>query len=342
MSINAMTIPIAMVATGGMGDHSMEITSEVANEMGSDGAMPGLNTDDPVPTTTGDDNPSPATAGDDDPATAEDGNPTSGECSFTPSTNVQTNHGEQPISSLHVGERVLAYNPKTKKIEYEPILHIWAHLDDDLVDLTITIVSKNVGKPLSAKSEIIHTTSEHPFLTLEKGFLPVSKLYPGMHILREDGSFGVVTTSKVVHAQSVMYNLTVAQDHTFMVGSEQWIVHNTCTGGPPDDLPGANRDSPPTVIGFKNALKLADHALRHAGASTPAGWKVYEQQAIRFMSGPPGESVWQLMRPNGDIVRWDPSTGWFGIIDKDGGVLSYMNIGEEKADPEGYFRLQYR
>jgi hypothetical protein len=48
-------------------------------------------------------------------------------CSFTPATKVATNHGEQPIGTLHVGEQVLAYNPQTHKMEYEPILHVWIH-----------------------------------------------------------------------------------------------------------------------------------------------------------------------------------------------------------------------
>src|SRR5258708_24546675 len=30
----------------------------------------------------------------------------------------------------------------------------------------------------------------------------------------------------------VMYNLEVAQDHTFTVGDGQWVVHNTCRPGP--------------------------------------------------------------------------------------------------------------
>ena len=44
---------------------------------------------------------------------------------------------------------------------------------------------------------------------------------------------GVVTGWKVVPGTKTMYNLEVAQDHTFTVGNGQWVVHNS--GGLCDD-----------------------------------------------------------------------------------------------------------
>src|SRR5260370_42444489 len=49
-----------------------------------------------------------------------------------------------------------------------------------------------------------------------------------MHVLRADGTYGVVTGWKVVPGSEGVYNLTVAYDHTFVVGTNQWVVHNTC------------------------------------------------------------------------------------------------------------------
>ena len=150
-------------------------------------------------------------------------------CSFTPQTQVKTDHGEQAIGTLQVGERVLAYNPKTHKMEYEPILHVWINHDNDLVDLTITTTTKGQrGKAATKTSEVIHTNQKHPFLTIEDGFVPVRDLKLGMHVLRADGRVGVVTGWQVVLGTKVMYNLEVAQDHTFVVGVGQWVVHNDC------------------------------------------------------------------------------------------------------------------
>lgn len=151
------------------------------------------------------------------------------ECSFTPTTQVTTNQGKQAIGKLKVGEKVLAYNPKTGKTELEPILHVWIHTDNDLVDLTITTKQH---APHSTKAtttkEVLHTNQKHPFFTLEHGFVPVGQLKLGMHVLSADGHIGVITGWKVVSGTKLMYNLEVAQDHTFVVGTGEWVVHNDC------------------------------------------------------------------------------------------------------------------
>ena len=63
--------------------------------------------------------------------------------------------------------------------------------------------------------------------------MPAGKLHPGMHVLQADGRVGVVTGWKLVAGTKLMYNLEVAQDHTFAVGVGQWVVHNKCD---PTDL----------------------------------------------------------------------------------------------------------
>src|SRR6266516_1321565 len=171
---------------------------------------------------------------------------TGGKCSFTPDTAVSTDHGEQAISTLQVGERVLAYNPKTGKMEQEPILHVWINHDSDLVDLTVTTTTKGEhGKPAPRTSEVVHTNQKHPFFTMERGFLPVGQVKLGMHILRADGRVGVVTGWKVVSGTRAMYNLEVAHDHTFTVGAGQWVVHNSnepCGVDPAQALAKARQD----------------------------------------------------------------------------------------------------
>jgi RHS repeat-associated protein len=147
--------------------------------------------------------------------------------SFAPQTKVATSKGPQAIVSLHPGENVWSYNPKTHKMELQPIEAVWINHDNDLVDLTmIFTTSAHAGKLAQKKSEVIHTNRKHPFLTVEKGFVPVASLHIGMHIVRAHGSAGVVSAWKAIPGTQAMYNLTVAQDHTFTVGSGQWIVHN--------------------------------------------------------------------------------------------------------------------
>ena len=171
-------------------------------------------------------------------------------CSFTLKTQVTTDHGKRSIGTLHIGDKVLAFNPKTGKMELEPILHVWINQDHDLVDLTITTTMKGPDGKVTKTSEVVHTNQKHPFFTMEHGFLPVGQIKPGMHLLRADGRVGVVTGWKVVPGTRTMYNLEVAQDHTFTVGAGQWVVHNC--GGVPSE-----------------AEQAADYAQANNGAAQP-------------------------------------------------------------------------
>ena len=54
-------------------------------------------------------------------------------------------------------------------------------------------------------------------------------LQAGDRVWKADGASGVVQSVEVALVQQRMYNLTVAEAHTFFVGEEQWLVHN-CGG----------------------------------------------------------------------------------------------------------------
>ena len=78
--------------------------------------------------------------------------------SFSADTQVATDKGEQAISSLKVGDKVLAYDPKTTRVELKAIDAALVHHDLTLEDLTID-------------GEIVHTTPNHPFYTQDKGWV---------------------------------------------------------------------------------------------------------------------------------------------------------------------------
>ncbi|MCB0107994.1 MAG: hypothetical protein KDE53_18860 [Caldilineaceae bacterium] len=94
---------------------------------------------------------------------------------------------------------------------------------------------------------MVETTPEHPFyvlasaplaLSFAEGWLavgetvgrwvPAGELAIGDAIRQADGTTGTVQAVEVVAQPQVMYNLTVAQAHTFFVGDGQWLVHNAC------------------------------------------------------------------------------------------------------------------
>ena len=56
--------------------------------------------------------------------------------------------------------------------------------------------------------------------------MPVGQIKLDMHIVEANGQVGRVSGWKVVPGVKTMYNLEVAQDHTFVVGMGMWVVHN--------------------------------------------------------------------------------------------------------------------
>lgn len=58
--------------------------------------------------------------------------------------------------------------------------------------------------------------------------MAAGQLVVGMHVMRADGSVGVVVGALAIPGVQEMDNLEVAHDHTFAVGTGEWIVHNAC------------------------------------------------------------------------------------------------------------------
>ena len=227
-----------------------------------------------------------------------------GGLSFTADTKVATAHGEQAIGKLHVGDKVWAYNPSTHKMELEPVQHVWLNHDHDLVDLTVATTVPGPHGKASQHDEVIHTNERHPFLTKEKGFVPVSQLGVGMHIRQADGSYGAVVKRMVVPGAKWMYNLEVAQDHTFTVGDGQWVVHNSNCGQVFSDL---------TNAGYKVTTHFMKTFTQRASGLTvddvigilQNGEHFYDTQDFNFVavSTVQGKGLFRIAYDSGDMWK---------------------------------------
>jgi hypothetical protein len=127
---------------------------------------------------------------------------------------VLTAAGAVAIGSLGVGDHVLAYDETTGTTASYPISVVHINADPE----TGTVV---IG------GEVIETTPEHPFYTLEAGWLDAEDLEPGMHVPSASGEPGEVSSVDFAARPAIMYNLTVEVAHTFFVGEGEWLVHNT-------------------------------------------------------------------------------------------------------------------
>ncbi|HEX6291760.1 MAG TPA: RHS repeat-associated core domain-containing protein [Herpetosiphonaceae bacterium] len=136
-------------------------------------------------------------------------------CSFSGDTPVSTEDGAKPIRDIKVGDRVLAYNEVLDSTGSYTVTAVWSHHDPVVERLTID-------------GEQLETTPEHPFYTEEHGWVPAGHLQVGAHVRTADGTPGTVQAVEFAHDPQPMYNLTVDQAHTYYVGEEQALVHNTC------------------------------------------------------------------------------------------------------------------
>ena len=101
--------------------------------------------------------------------------------------------------------------------------------DGDVRDVVAVLVHADaVTGTVVIDGELIETTPEHPFFSLDRGFVPASELRPGELVAAVSGRAGAVESITWAGGAAVMYNLTVAVDHTFFVGEGQWWVHNAC------------------------------------------------------------------------------------------------------------------
>ncbi len=99
--------------------------------------------------------------------------------------------------------------------------------------------STSSSSSTATAGETLHTTANHPWLTVDRGWVPAGAFQPGEPLVTlTGGSSGTVAWVHGVPGQADRYNLTVAHDHTYAVGASRAVVHNEGC----DDPTGAAKD----------------------------------------------------------------------------------------------------
>lgn len=147
--------------------------------------------------------------------------------SFGPETKVLLANGKtKAIKDLKPGEKVESADPRTGQDQGSRLVAATlVHLDDNLVDVTITTAD--------GRHATLHTTTEHPFWdTTTHAWVNAGDLIPGHHLATSDGTSPSVTAVKPTPGAAHRYNLTVQQLHTYYVlaGDTPVLVHNTGCG----------------------------------------------------------------------------------------------------------------
>ncbi|SFL91172.1 Ig-like domain-containing protein [Marinobacter zhejiangensis] len=140
-----------------------------------------------------------------------------GKNSFDGDTLVATESGLIPISDIKVGDLVWSYNEETGLRSLQEVVHlIVGEGEKEIVDISLP------------NGEVIEATAGHPFFEPNLGeWISAGELTQTQSLLSRDGEllsiFGLTSRTQ----NTVVYNLTVANDHNYYVGRSGVLSHNS-------------------------------------------------------------------------------------------------------------------
>ncbi len=75
--------------------------------------------------------------------------------------------------------------------------------------------------------------------------------------------------------------------------------------------------------GFVGTKQLNRHFMEHGGDFGASNAVEYEQAATAFLSGIAPSGIHECERKGGDIIRYDPQTQGYGVLDSSGTIRTY-------------------
>ena len=178
---------------------------------------------------------------------------TGGNC-FVAGTLVATESGPRPIEQLTVGTRVLARDADDESgasvTQWKPVTRTLHHVADTLVRLTLV---DDAGH-----REQLEVTREHRLRVAGRGWLEAGALRAGVDALeRRQGAPVMVADVAPLATTAEVYNVEVADFHSYYVGALETWAHNDC-GPLPTNADDANTQKNPGWIWAGNAWSGAE------------------------------------------------------------------------------------
>lgn len=141
-----------------------------------------------------------------------------GNTCFVAGTLVATVNGLVAIENIKAGDKVIATDPETMKVAAKTVVETYVRTDPKLYHIVIS-------------GEEFITTETHPFYVQQKGFVKAGELNVGDKLLDINGKTLVIEeiTIEITEEPTTVYNFQVEDFHTYHVGENGVLVHNTCT-----------------------------------------------------------------------------------------------------------------
>ncbi len=146
-----------------------------------------------------------------------------GNC-FVAGTHVWTPEGERPIEEIRVGDEVESMDPASGQRSRRAVLRTFARRASSLVDVQV--------ESAAGIQDVVRSTPEHPFWTLDRGWTLAGELAAGESILDQEGGEARVVSVTTIPIEAPVYNFEVDTDHAYFVGDLGLLVHNTCPNHP--------------------------------------------------------------------------------------------------------------
>jgi hypothetical protein len=153
--------------------------------------------------------------------------------------------------------------------------------------------------------QVIRTTHEHPFYAHEKGWVAAKDLVAGDWLLTDNGDWKVVEELFETDLWEPVYNLRVADHHTYFVGDEHWgwnlWAHNTYY------YHGTSGQGATNIV--QNGVQPTNFLARKDFGKGFYTTKI-ESQAVQ----------WAGKQPNGKVIKFD-------VLDSAMSNLSHLDFG---------------
>jgi len=239
---------------------------------------------------------------------------------FVAGTQVLMGDGSsKSIEDVAVGDEVIAADPETGESQARRVVDTYVHENVPTYDVVTT-------------AGTVTSTEEHPFFVQSRGWVPVRDLRPGDVLVDAKGDHVEVTSVVPTGETTTVHNFHVEDLHNYHVqaGSAWLRVHNTC-------------NALVRVADFASDRKALEHWAKHAkgvimkpkgklkakagGPDMPefGSLSEYRSAARAFMGGgrPPGVSE-ALRQSDGALLRFEQSTGYFGIRSSDNVIRTFF------------------
>jgi hypothetical protein len=142
---------------------------------------------------------------------------------FTAGTLVHTTEGVKPIEQIQANDQVKSFDEVTQT-------NTWQKVKRTFQKTTQKLVRVIAGK------DTIFATPEHPFYVKEDnadgskigGWISAGSLKKGLKIALVSGLLANVESAFAFDTATTVYNFEVEKTHTYYVGTEGILVHNSC------------------------------------------------------------------------------------------------------------------